>query len=101
MDISNVIGATQEGEDEHPHDEMEDVWRQFYHGFSFLDDMSGYKELDINIVISARRLEMEYFKKIGVYRKVKREEAKKLGGPSYHDEMVRHQQGRCSDTQLP
>ena len=31
------------------------------------------------MVIEARRLEIEYFKKMGVYRKVRREEAQRLG----------------------
>ena len=41
--------------------------------------MNGYRELDKNKVISARRLEIKYFKKMRVYRRVRREEAKRLG----------------------
>ena len=55
------------------------MWKSFYQGIKFLDDMNGYKELDKDQVIAARRLEIEYFRKMGVYKKVSREEAQRLG----------------------
>ena len=80
IDISNIIGALDKKEEETPHDEDEDeAWRSLYEGIRFLDDMNGYKELDKDQVIAARRLEIEYFRKMGVYKKVKREEAQRLG----------------------
>ena len=78
-DISNIIGALTKDEEDHPHEEDEDVkWRDFYEGVKFLDDMSGMKELDKNEVIKARRLEIEYFKKMGFYKKVPREKVTEM-----------------------
>ena len=40
-----------------------------YDNFEFIDDISG-KKLDRDKAIEARRLEMKFFRKIGVYEKV-------------------------------
>ena len=63
MDISNIIGALSSTEEKTPHDEENEMWKSVYQGVKFLDDMNGYKELDKNQVIAARRLEIEYFRK--------------------------------------
>ena len=42
------------------------------------DDVSG-KELDAKLVWEARKLEIEFFKKMGVYKKVKRDWVKNQG----------------------
>jgi hypothetical protein len=44
----------------------------------FFDDMNGFKHLDKEMVINARKLEMAYFKQMGVYVKVPRSKAKQL-----------------------
>ena len=54
--------------------------------------MNGYKELDTEKAIAARRLEIEYFRKMGVYKKVRREEAHSLGVKVITLEVVRHEQ---------
>ena len=46
----------------------------------FVDDVNGGNELDKLLVIEARKKEMEFFKKMAVYRKVPRSEVKKQGG---------------------
>ena len=78
-DISNIIGALEKSEEMHPHDNDDELWREFYRGVQFVDDMNGFKALDKDKVIDARKLEMNYFKKMGVYKKVKREESQRLG----------------------
>ena len=40
--------------------------------------MNGYKHLDKDSVIAARKLEINYFKKMGVYKKVPRLRAREL-----------------------
>ena len=50
-----------------------------YEGVDFLDDMNGYAELDHDLVVEARRLEMAFLKKMGVYRKVPFEVARRAG----------------------
>ena len=57
-DISNIIGALDSTEENTPHEEEDEMWKSFYRGVKFLDDMNGYKELDKTQVISARRLEI-------------------------------------------
>ena len=50
-----------------------------YEGMDFWDDMNDMKPLDWEMTVKARKLEMDFFKKMGVYRKVPRGEAKRLG----------------------
>ena len=61
----------------HPH-EPEVNLESLYHGLEFSDDMKGGK-LNRVKVIEARRLEIAYFKKMGVYTKVPRGEARAAG----------------------
>ena len=79
MDISNLIGALDE--EMSPHDEAEEMerWRMMYDGFDFYDDMHEFKKMDREEVIRARRTEMQFFKKMGVYIKVPRETARRHG----------------------
>ena len=79
-DISNIIGAM-EKEEPTPHDESEELdrLRAMYENVYFMDDMNGNKILDKEMVIQARQLEMQYFRKMQVYEKVPRGEAKQKG----------------------
>ena len=78
-DISAIIGALQDPEPT-PHDDDNDRWwQELYAHKEFFDDMNGYRKLDKAMVIEARKLEMAYFKKMGVYRKVPRAKAVELG----------------------
>ena len=45
-----------------------------------MDDVNNFQELNWEKVIAARRLEIEFFKEMGVYEKVPRSEAKAVGG---------------------
>ena len=49
----------------------------------FEDDVNGGNELNKEEMIKARRTEMEFFKKMGVYRKVPRAEIKKQWGQDH------------------
>merc|ERR1712086_474798 len=79
MDISNLIGALDE--EISPHDEAEEMerWRMMYDGYDFFDDMNEFKKMDREEVIKARRVEMQFFKNMGVYVKVPRETARRHG----------------------
>ena len=50
----------------------EDPFSALYDDFEFVDDTTGVP-LDKELAIQARRLEIEYFRKMGVYTKVRRE----------------------------
>ena len=58
------------GNEAHPHDAPVD-FHKLYVDMEFYDDVKG-GELDREKVIEARRLEMQYFKTMGVYSKVPR-----------------------------
>ena len=79
MDISNLIGALDE--EPSPHEEAEEMerWRMLYDGYDFYDDMHDFKKMKRDEVINARRTEMQFFKKMGVYVKVPRETARRHG----------------------
>ena len=47
-------------------------WDELYEGKEFIDDISGMP-LNKQMAIQARKVEMEFFKKMKVYTKVKRE----------------------------
>ena len=80
FNVNRIINKLSEHEDsESPHAE-DDWWDKLYDGVEFLDDMNGYTPLDKERVIAARRLEIEYFKKMGVYEKVDRSEVAKMKG---------------------
>ena len=79
MDISSLIGALDK--ELSPHDESEEMerWRMMYDGYEFYDDMHEFKKMDREAVIMARRTEMQFFQKMGVYVKVPRGMAKMHG----------------------
>ena len=63
-----------------PHEDPDDqLWTELYRDMVFMDDLNGGEVLDWHKVVQARRLEIEYFKKMRVYEKCPRSEAKKLG----------------------
>ena len=63
-----------------PHEENEmDWWKDYFNGYDFCDDVNGDKKLPWEEVLKARKLEMDFFKKMGVYSKVPRGMAKKDG----------------------
>ena len=75
-DLNNVDSAPpQVGP--HPH-EGEADFQKLYVGCEFSDDVKG-GHLDRDQVITARQLEMDYCKRMGVYREVPRHEAKDAG----------------------
>ena len=79
MDVSKVMEALSAMEDRStPHED--DQWREFYKDVTFFDDVNDGKELDKQKVIEARRLEMKYFKEMGVYTKVSKAEVQQTGG---------------------
>ena len=80
FDISNIIGALQD-EAVSPHDESAELerWRMMYENVEFWDDMHEYRPLEWEKVVVARKLEMDFFKKMGVYKKVHRSVAKAMG----------------------
>ena len=57
----------------HPHEEKADM-SHLYSGKDFFDDVHG-KWLNKDMAIEARMLEMDFFKKMGVYTKVPRDKA--------------------------
>lgn len=61
----------------HPHGEVED-YKHFYHGKEFYDDIYG-KLLERDRAIAARKLEMDFFKRMQVHSKVDRNVAKQIG----------------------
>ena len=87
-DISNIIGALSCRES-HPHDDNDELerLRSMYENVFFMDDVNGFKHLDKESFIKARQLEMHFFRKMGVYDKVPREQARLLG----NDKVVRRQ----------
>ena len=77
-DITDIIKkvAFKMQAEQSPH-EIDEDWASLYEGVKFYDDMNGGEELDKEKVIAARRLEMQFFKKMGVYSKVHKSEVKK------------------------
>ena len=51
-------------------------WGELYANEDFYDDVLTFQKLDKQRVIAARRLELQFFKKMGVYEKVPRSIAK-------------------------
>ena len=62
----------------HEKDEM-GWWKDYFNGYDFYDDVDGDKPLPWEEVLKARKLEMDFFRKVGVYTKVHKEMAKKDG----------------------
>ena len=73
-DISDFIGALSPHEDDNDLEE----WMHMYHDMEFFDDMNGMKHLDKKQVVAARKLEMEFVRKMRVYKKVPRSVAKAM-----------------------
>ena len=55
---------------ESPHEDEQ--WRELYENVEFTGDVNGGNALDNDKVKAARRLEMQFFKKMGVFEKVDR-----------------------------
>ena len=63
-----------------PHAEEDfGMWEALYKNKEFVDDMNGFTPLDKQMTIQARKLEIEYFRKMKVYTKVPRSEALRGG----------------------
>ena len=80
LDISRIIQAVANTErcQHSPHegeDEEKMRWERLYKDFDFFDDVRQGQYLDKAMVVKARQLEMQYFKKLGVYKKVHKSEA--------------------------
>ena len=72
VDVSMIIQAVMEMEECSPHESEESEkrrWRDLYDEVEFYDDVKD-AWLDKEEVIKARKLELEFFRKMGVYRKV-------------------------------
>ena len=71
IDASGIINAVQ-GADESPHDEDAEMgrWRMTHEGMEFWDDVYALQSLNWELAVQARMLEMEFFKKMGVHKKV-------------------------------
>ena len=50
-----------------------------YEGMEFWDDVNDWQPLNWETAVHARKLEMEFFKKMGVHKKVPRDVAKMMG----------------------
>ena len=80
FDITRTFGkllSVQQRIDELPIPPEEDHLNELYRDAIFVDDMSG-TELNKEDAVEARRKELEFFKKLGVYTKVKKEEGMKI-----------------------
>ena len=75
-DVSKIMQILEKME--RPHED--EHWREWYENVEFTDDVNGGNALDKNKVIAARRLEMQFFKKMGVFEKVDRKEVRSSGG---------------------
>ena len=70
----------EDDERESPHEEsMGHDLRRLYGDVEFFDDVIG-GILDKALMIEARKLEMAFFQRMGVYTKVDRSEALRVGG---------------------
>ena len=58
----------------------DELWRELYENVEFTDDVNGGNALDKDKVIAARRLDVQLFKKMGVFEKVDRKEVRSSGG---------------------
>ena len=94
IDASGIINAVQ-GADESPHDEDAEMerWRLMCEGMESGDDANDRKPLNREQAVRARKLEMEFFQKMGVYKKVPRDVAKEGGLQGHHHKRGGHEQG--------
>lgn len=78
-DVTGVINAVSELEGCSPHEAEEQErarWEELYWGQEFYDDLHEFKHLYREQVIKARMLELDIFRKMGVYQKVHKSHAK-------------------------
>ena len=75
-DVSKIMQILEKMES--PHEEEQ--WRELYENVEFSNDVNGGNALNKDKVIAARRLEMHFFKKMGVFEKVDRKETRCSGG---------------------
>ena len=85
-DVSKIMQILEKMES--PHEDEQ--WRELYENVEFTDDVNGGNALDKDKVIAARRLEMQFFKKMGVFEKVVRKEVRSSGGKIIRTKMGRH-----------
>ena len=79
QDVTKIIEAAQQISDKPTlHDDQQ--WEDFYWNVVLTDDVNKEKVLDKDKVIKARVLEMDFFTKMGVHKKVDRGEVKKNKG---------------------
>ena len=73
-ELMRIQENQEEQENPTPPEEEQDLWwyRQLYQDVEFTDDVRG-GALDKEFMIKARRAEMQFFKKLGVYNKVRKE----------------------------
>ena len=71
-DVTKEINALMSLEMPTPHQDL-------YESFDFVDDITG-KPLDHKLAADARKLEIDFFRKMGVYEKVPRWKAREAGG---------------------
>ena len=69
----------------HEEDGEAEMYENLYHGKEFCDDISG-APLDKALAILARRTEIEFFKKRGVYTKVRREKGMQVISTKWIDQ---------------
>ena len=79
LDTIDVVRELLEVFEPHPHNDDEasndrEIMEHLYSGKEFYDDVHG-KWLEKDRAIEARRLEIEFFRKMGVYTKVPRSAA--------------------------
>ena len=78
-DVTKVIHAIMEMEEHSLHESEESEqqrWQKLYGDMTFVDDVHRGKLLKRDKVIEARKIEMEYFRKMGVHEKVHRSKAR-------------------------
>ena len=63
-------------------------WRMMYEGMEFCHDVNEWKPLNWELSVQARKVEMEFFKKMGVCKKVLRDVAEKMDCKGHHPKNV-------------
>ena len=76
-------------------------WSSMHEGIKFYEDVNGGEQLDKDKVIAARKLEMQFFKKMGVYSKVDKKRCPEAQWQGDHYEMDRYRQmARCMQIKI-
>ena len=70
QEITDIIQKISERETMTPHND--DNLEEMCENMTFYDEVNGGKKLNEKMVIEARRLEVEFFEKMGVYKRVLR-----------------------------